>query len=645
MTIRYFFILTGAITGLLVSVSCSSDQKINEKITETSDTDYYPSGKPYTRWWWNARVLDTTDIKEQLHWLDANGFGGVEVAFIYPVDKDPSTERTEWLSSEMANMVEFTKQYADELGMGCDFTYGTLWPFGDTQTPDKYNVKKFGNPDFKQTETRGWVLPDTLFIIDHLDKEAFAYYASRLDPMFENVAGSGKKTAFFCDSWEVDTQHIWSNDFEKDFKELFGYDIVPYMEDIYNEKNKHALYDYMKLVSQKTMEGFYIPFHQKTHELGGFSRVQVAGAPTDLIEAYALVDVPETEAMLYEPNYSKIVASAAALADKKTITSETFTCIYGWPDYHMFEEKIEHLKLVADALFANGVNQIFWHGYNYNPVGSDSISFYATSHVGKKGALSKHLAPFNDYMGKISRLMRKGNTYTDIAVYLPKEDSWMAGFYPDSLQMPWSWGQYEQRYLKYPEELKGYHPLWINGGFMEKARLVENKLALGNNLFNALVIDADFLDIDNLKIIFDKAVKGLPIFIKHQPKQAGMVKDVAFTEMLQQMLSLPNVVDNFKELNIPKPIIEGESIPEFWIKKEMDTYHIFFANPKTKELKYPLDYDMGLALEKYDYPITININGKSITTNLTFSDGESLLLKVDDNGVLSTLDISYFNQP
>jgi hypothetical protein len=55
----------------------------------------------------------------------------------------------------------------------------------------------------------------------------------------------------------------------------------------------------------------------------------VWGAPTDLLTAFALVDVPETEALLYEPSFSKIAASAASLAGKKVVTAETFTCAYG----------------------------------------------------------------------------------------------------------------------------------------------------------------------------------------------------------------------------------------------------------------------------------------------------------------------------
>jgi len=628
-----FFLLT----------NCKKNQSSQNNIEDSFlAKELYPTSKPYTRWWWNARKLDSLDIKDQLDWLKSEGFGGVEIAFIYPVNRDPSTKRTPWLSKEMNGYLRFSKEYADEIGLGCDFTFGTLWPFGDKDTPMKFRTKKFGDQKYYQTETRGWILPDTLYILDHLNKKAFEYYAEKLEPMFEGTTGGDLQTAFFCDSWEVETKYIWSKNFEEDFKSHYGYDIVPYMDEIYDSKNKHKLHDYMKMVAKKAKEEFYEPFHKKAKELGGISRVQVAGAPVDLIETYAIVDVPETEAMLYEPNFSKIVASAAALSEKEVVSSETFTCIYGWPDMHIKEEKIEHLKLVADALFANGVNQIIWHGYNYNPINVDTISFYATSHVGKKGSLTKHLKPFNKYMTNVSKIMRKGNSYSDVAVYLPIEDSWMAGFYPDSLQMPWSWGQYEQRYLKHPEEMKGYNPLWINAGFLDNSKIVDNKLIVNHNEFKALYIDSEFISLENLKIIKNLADKGLPIIIKNKPIQADFIKNTNYENIYNEMISFDNVTRNLKSINIEAPIISGEELPEYWIRKDKDEYFIFFANPKTKSISYPLDHNMSTTLDKKNYPITLNLDSKTIDKNLKFQDSESILLKIDNTGNIENIDINFF---
>ena len=57
---------------------------------------------------------------------------------------------------------------------------------------------------------------------------------------------------------------------------------------------------------------FYDEFAAICRQHGAFSRVQCHGAPTDLLAAYAAVDIPESEAILFSPPFSRIAASAAA---------------------------------------------------------------------------------------------------------------------------------------------------------------------------------------------------------------------------------------------------------------------------------------------------------------------------------------------
>ena len=144
------------------------------------------------------------------------------------------------------------------------------------------------------------------------------------------------------------------------------------------------------------------------------------------------------------------------------VSSESFTCMYGFPSTYLREEQTADLKMVADALFANGVNQHFYHGTPYNPIGSDTVEFFATTYFGPGGSLEPELPAFNSYMEKVSELLQRGKTYSDVAIYIPYEDAVMKGALPKERQRVWVWGEYELRYLSMPEEIKGYHPLWIN---------------------------------------------------------------------------------------------------------------------------------------------------------------------------------------
>ncbi|MBV5314761.1 MAG: hypothetical protein JZU47_15775 [Prolixibacteraceae bacterium] len=618
-------------------VACSVQEKkpaLVSKITE------YQSSKPYTRWWWFASKFTHQDILEQLKWIKDNNFGGVEIAFIYPVNRNPNAERFEWLGAEWQDRVTFAKTCCDSLGLGCDFTFGTLWPFGGTFVSDADRTKKWGDSTFMQPLRLSWTMPDTGNVLNHMDKDAFDRYAKVMGRAL-SPALAGSQSSVFCDSWEVETKFLWTDGFDNKFQEKFGYDIKPFMDSIYFGNYGSQRYDYMKLIAEKVLNEFYIPFDKKCHEMGALSRVQCAGSPTDLMTAYASVDIPETEAMLYNPSYSKIVASAAALSEKPIVSSETFTCLYGWPAKYIRREQTADLKMVADALFANGVNQIVWHGMPFNPVGIDTIYFYASVHVGKRGALSGEIPAFNEYLTKVSEKMRFGQTYSDVAVYLPLEDSWVAGVLPKELQLPWAWGTYELRYTDFNKELEGYHPLWINNHFLKQAEFKDGKLWIDGLSFELLYIDVNFMDVDALKTVFQLAEKGLPICLKKDPLQAGYKKNIVFGTLLEKLKKLPNTANKFNEnLNL-QPLITGEDLPEFWCRSDGKTVQIFFANPHSKDLKYPLSYGQSLQESSLIRKIVVHSNRKNTPVTLKFDAYQSLLLIIDEMGNVKFEDITF----
>lgn len=607
---------------------------------QTNAEAAYGDSRPYTRWWWHAGKYSRADIRSQLLWLRDQGFGGVEVAFIYPVNRNPRAERFAWLGKEWQDLVVYAKHCADSLGMGCDFTYGSLWPYGGTFVKDEDRTRRWGDTAFRQPLRLTWEHPDTGNVLNHLDSNAFHRYAAVLSPAF-TPALKGRPTALFCDSWEVETNKIWTPGFENIFLEQFGYDIRSFMDRIYEPVNAGPRYDYMKLVSRLVLDNFYKPWHRECRRMGALSRAQVAGAPVDILEGYAIVDVPETEAMLYEPAFGSIVSSAAALAGKPVVSAESFTCLYGWPRKYMFAEQTADLKLVADALFAHGVNQIVWHGTPLNPVGVDTIYFYATVHVGKRGNLSHDLRSFNEYLTRVSQAMRYGQPYSHIAVYLPQEDAWIAGELPKELQMPWSWGAYEMRYIYFPEELAGYHPLWVNRGFLQKGVVKKGKLIVNDLEFSALYVDAQHLDLATLETLSKLATDGLPIILKKIPAQAGYRADERFGKILAQLLRLPNVFRELSQAPVSPPVVEGESLPDFCARVGKEGLRIFFANPLAKNLKYPLSYGQSYQEGDLITEVIIHFNGYSIPLRLVFESYQSLLLDVRPDGRVEFHDIRY----
>ena len=158
--------------------------------------------------------------------------------------------------------------------------------------------------------------------------------------------------------------------------------------------------------------------------------------------------------------------------------------------------------------------------------------------------------------------MRKGKTYTDVAVYIPYEDGVMKGAYPKERQRVWVWGEYELRYVYPPEETEGYHPVWINRHFLEQAKYEsdgsakgERKLKVGDAQFSSLYIDVDYMDIRALTKVLEFAKQGLPVCLKRTPKQPGYNKSPDYKKMLDELSSLKNVSPIFKNVVQHPPLM------------------------------------------------------------------------------------------
>ena len=147
---------------LFINKDLYSQKIFPEKNLDAKDKiEFYKDSKPYTRWWWFASEIDKRSVADNLIWLKNNGFGGVEIAWVYPLNrmnKDTInyTPRQEWLSRDWSEVVSYAKKCADSLGLGCDFTFGTLWPFGDSKVPFDEATMNMTDNNWRQDITASW---------------------------------------------------------------------------------------------------------------------------------------------------------------------------------------------------------------------------------------------------------------------------------------------------------------------------------------------------------------------------------------------------------------------------------------------------------------------------------------------------------
>lgn len=604
----------------------------------------YTTSKPYTRWWWFNGIIREDDIRTQLDWVRRNGFGGVELAWIYPQDPVVNGEEARgprWLSPEWSAKVTFAKRYAESIGLGCDFTFGTSWPFGGTLVQEQDSARLFSGPSSQRLE-KSWEWPIEGFIMNHLDRHALERYAQI---MGSGLSGAlqGQQSGLFCDSWEILTEQLWTAGFGEAFRARFGYAIEPFMPTL----NEHPAerYDYRKLLSEYVLNEFYRPLADIVHQLGAFSRVQCHGAPTDLLAAYGAVDVPESEALLFDPEFANIAASAAALTDKRVVSAESFTCLYGWapkpgPSPHQGEEQIADLKLLADALFANGVNQVFWHGMPYNPPGGHN-RFYTSVHVGPDASFASQIPAFNAYMEQVCDVLKRGSTRSEVAVYLPLEDAWMQHELPEDLRKPSARYHWEMHYARIPRSLKGYRPLWVSLPYLKAAHYEGGELRCGENTFSALYLNVEWLDRESLAEVIRLAGQGLPVCLAQRPKEPGKVKTEGYAADVSKLTTMANVSTDFGAVAARPRLVRGSELPDFWCRREGEVTYFFFANPKARRLRYPLMYGQSYTDQVVERQVEFDAAGRRLPFTLRFEPHKSVLVAISRSGNIDVIDLAF----
>lgn len=600
--------------------------------------------RPYTRWWWFYSEFDEKDIDEQINWIAERGFGGVEIAWVYP--ESPDSTGPEFLGERWLELSLYAAEACASRNLGCDFTFGTLWPFGGSFVSEEDASKTFRGLS-SQRLVKSWEMnyrEEPGFILDHLSAKSLEHYSGHLiGKGFGQLASAGK-ASFFCDSWEVLTENLSTSGFPEKFLEVYGYNLEPYFNDL--ESHRDVRFDYRALLSREVLDNFYGPYSDICNRAGALSRVQCHGAPTDILAAYALADIPETETLLFDPDFSLIGASALALSGKKVLSSETFTCLYGWEPYPasppgMAEEEIEDLKCLADSQFAWGVNQVVWHGMPFS-TSKKKNRFYATVHVGWDGALSPHLKAFNSYLEVVSRWMRRGEIHSRLGVYLPLEDQWMEGELPEDLQKPSSRFFWELQECKVDDSLLPWRPVWISGTFLKEFRVEEGMLTNGHVNLPALTVDSRWLTLEHLSELIRLQRAGAQVFFTRKPSEPGRTGHSGYSDLIREINLVSDLSDALEERGVGAVLKSGISL-DYWCRKEGRSYYIFIAHPGMRKLRYPMKRGYGKGLESCSLSAQFISETGSYALDLSFDRTESLLIHIDDqSGSVHKIDLPVF---
>lgn len=443
--------------------------------------------------------------------------------------------------------------------------------------------------------------------------------------------------ALFCDSWEVQGPY-WTTDFPAEFQRRRGYDLRPFLPLLLGQWRlpteaewlADVRYDYRKTVAELAIERFYRPFAEWCRAHGLLARVQAHGAPTDWLQAYGTADFPETEAILFPLEATRLAASAARLYGRKRVTSESFTCPYGWPAVKMFAERPDDLKAIADGQFACGLQQVVYHGYAYSPPEAGTAPgwhFYASSHLNHTIPWREYLTDFNTYLARVSFLLQQGIAVTDLALYLPAHDRWRdaAALGPSGAEVEMSQWPDAREVPTPPAEIAGYTFDWVNDDALMHMKAVDGRWSLESQTYHALVLDhVRCLPLATAERLVELVQAGAPLILLGEPPRrvpgyldSSRLGDrlCALWDALLRRTDLPiyRSIRAYQEAGGLSPDLEateqgGEAIGAIWWAHrrtdEVDLY--FIPHPKVAQLRYPLPYRDGD--QRLQTPLTLELS-------------------------------------
>ncbi len=434
--------------------------------------------KPWTRWWWPGNAVDSANISRELHEMASAGIGGVEITSIYGV-KGEENRDIEYLSPEYSEVLKFTIEEANQLGMGVDVPPGSGWRLGGPLVPREKGLWSLRIHSFDVAKGEEWQLPVEIInaeLISFVDESesvtvlnpdhAFAaplagkiYVAERvkngdkvkraseggkgwaIDTFNEDITNwyldefwnrlgidEGTIRCFFHDSFEYTGD--FTTEFSKEFRERRGYDLIDYLHvlagDFSDEETvERVRSDYRETLAELVLESFIQPMTSWANGHESMNRNQAHGSPGNILDLYSACDIPETEIFgRIEPGtvnvfINKFASSAAHVTGKNLVSSESFT----WLDEHWTVTPADMLR-ATNRLFLSGVNHMFFHGTCYSPQNAQwpGWLFYASSQINNRNPLWHELPALFKYIERSQTILQQAKPQNDVLVYWPYYD-------------------------------------------------------------------------------------------------------------------------------------------------------------------------------------------------------------------------------
>jgi hypothetical protein len=538
--------------------------------------------RPWAYWWWMGSAADKSNLRRELQRYQDAGMGGLHIVPIYGA-KGWEKHKVEYLSPAWMELLAFTIAEADQRDLGVDMTLGTGWCFGGPQIGDleanasvlaKTQAVPPGKPEGKwdwdrqatqalvafspdgrcveltdrirpdgsldwTAEGAGWKLvsvgqrPSGVRVkraapggeghmLNPFFGEAIRRYLVRFTQAFDSYRGPLPR-AFYHDSFEYGSN--WSPDLFEQFESRRGYRLQQHLDKFFSneadEVTARLKCDYRETISDMMVEGFMPAWVGWAHQRGARTRDQAHGSPGNLLDLYAVADIPETEMFNRDrdPLVSRFASSAAHVAGRQLVGAETGT----WLKEH-FTETLADMKRLVDELLVTGVNHIFYHGTCYSP--DEAIwpgwLFYASTQMNPRNSIWRDVPALNAYIARCQAVLQSGHPDNDVLVYWPIHDFWHdpAGLTANMTVHGRDWldkrriGPLARRLWE-----RGFAFDFVSDRQIAGAQAAEGMVKVPGSRYRVLVLpQCRYLPVDTLKKVLSLAEDGAAVLLEDLPQ-------------------------------------------------------------------------------------------------------------------------------
>lgn len=542
----------GMLLALGFSACVSADPQTAFPESPTAWPAATSQNKPWTRWWWLGSGVDKPNLTRELEAFSKAGIGGVEICPIYGA-MGAEDRFIDFLTPKWMEMLAHTTTEARRLDLGVDMTTGTGWPFGGPMVTEDMSSRAIQR--IKSSATGGknvslklpagtleclrawsesgemldltaqvesgvleWTPPAGKWTIHGLSTKSRIQKVKRaapggagdvLDPF--SPAAINRYLAAFGHAFAGFTAARPRAQFHDSF-EYYGADWTPALLDAFKSARGYDLRgqlpahngsgdpdtvarvraDYRETLDE-LHRGYLKAWHDWANQTGGLTRNQAHGSPGNLLDHYAVADIPETEIFRHVGEEQipmlRFAASAAHANGRTLVSSESFT----WLGEH-FQVTPEKLKEAADFVFLGGVNHLFFHGIPYSPADAQwpGWLFYASTHMGPDGGLWRDLPAFNGYLQRCQSILQAGKPSSEVLLYFPFADL----IHDGQEKLPLFTVHNQDTWLHPSPFYRTAMELWNHGitfdfasdNPLERATVRDGRILLGNNSFKALVL-------------------------------------------------------------------------------------------------------------------------------------------------------------